>query len=106
MRRASVCAGLVLALAATPVAVLAGAAPAAAATCPHRAPSDFNGDGIPDVAISDTSGTGAVHVLYGTRSGLTAGPSGTALDDQLLTVTPMFGSDFGEALAVGDIDGD
>src|ERR1051326_5906556 len=109
MRRTFVRAALPLARVATSMAVFAGAQPAAAASCTHGAPSDFNGDGVPDAAISesfpDESG-GSVHILYGTRSGLTAAPSGTALDDQRLAVTPLYNSSFGTALAVGDVNGD
>ncbi len=109
MRSTSICLALPLALVATSVAVFVAAGPAAAATCTRGAPSDFNGDGIPDAAISEgipnISG-GNVHVLYGTRAGLTAGPSGTALDDQRLVTMPMYSSRFGAALAVGDINGD
>ena len=73
-------------LLAIPSIVLTTATPAAAASCAGTAPSDFNGDGVSDAAFSEPGGgNGWVHVLYGTRSGLKAEPSGTALDDQLLT---------------------
>ncbi len=85
-------------VAATSVVVLSDATVASAATCASTVPSDFNGDGIADAAITERSG--AVHVIYGTRSGLTAGPSGTALDDQL------FAGDKFDDVAVGDFNAD
>lgn len=86
--------------------------------------SDFNGDGYSDLAIGstggpdrrflDTDGEGRVHVLYGSRSGL------TAAGDQLWTqesdgiADTKFGpfsedesgDDFGSELATGDFDDD
>jgi FG-GAP repeat len=94
----------------TSLAVVSGASPAAAASCAGTAPSDFNGDGISDAAISEdypvTARAGVVHVIYGTRQGLSADASGTALDDQILTNAADTESGFGNALATGDINGD
>jgi hypothetical protein len=82
--------------------------PTAAAT------GDFNGDGIDDVAIGvpseDVSGNrdaGAVNVLYGTASGLTA--AGNQVWHQNTSGVPGVverGDRLGRALATGDIDGD
>jgi FG-GAP repeat len=97
-------------LAVTSFVVVAGATPATASTCAGTAPSDFNGDGISDAAIGEFSsapgGHGVVHVIYGTRSGLTAGASGSALDDQLLTDTAAVDTAFGNRVATGDFNGD
>ncbi len=84
------------------------ASPVFAATCKGGTSSDFNGDGISDAAIAEPDGPGgfgSVHILYGTRSGLTAGASGTAPDDQLIGSTNSGGT-FGEALVAADFDGD
>jgi hypothetical protein len=49
------------------------AAPAQAAVCPGRVASDFNGDGVADLAAGEpVRNGGAVRVLYGTSSGPTA----------------------------------
>ena len=89
MRKRSTLAVLAAAsLLAVPGIVLTGAGPAAAASCGGATPSDFNGDGISDAAITEPGASnGRVHIIYGTRTGLVADPSGTALDDQLLTLT-------------------
>jgi hypothetical protein len=97
-------------LAITSLVGLTAVTPAAAAVCAGTAPSDFNGDGISDAAIGAAApgfvGQGHVHVIYGSRHGLTADASGTALDDQLLT-SPTDGlRGFGDAFATGDLNGD
>ncbi|MGC9358454.1 MAG: FG-GAP repeat protein, partial [Anaerolineae bacterium] len=74
--------------------------------------ADFNGDGFADVAIgvpgegvSGYSDAGAVNVIYGTESGL------SAANDQILTqndtpsAVPEQDDAFGYALAAGDFDG-
>jgi hypothetical protein len=87
-RGAAAAMGVILG-AATAVAVAAPIASAAA--CAGTAPSDFNGDGISDVAIGEPTdgragdGPGAVHVIYGTRSGLRADATSTTPDDQLIS---------------------
>src|SRR3954465_12257176 len=85
--------------------------PAAAATCTGKAPSDFNGDGISDLAVGEPgtiSTPGDVHILYGTRSGLHADATTTTPNDQIIT-TPIPngggpGDDFGAALVAVDLD--
>ena len=92
--------------------------------------ADFDGDGCTDVAVGvpHEAGTGAtprdgriytgaVHVLYGSRSGLRAGgldvlrqsaPAGTPPHDATVVVPDVqeAGDQFGSALAAGDFDGD
>jgi FG-GAP repeat len=96
-------------LAAASLVASTGATPAGAASCFTLAPSDFNGDGVSDAAIGAVGdppfGEASVHVIYGTRSGLTADASGTAHDDQLRTFSEP-GNQFGWALATGDFNGD
>lgn len=94
-------AGAVL-LASTSVAIVAGAQPAAAASCASKVASDFNGDGIADAAITDQP-DGGVRVVYGTRAGLTATASRTALKNQLLKAP---GVDESTNLVTGDFNGD
>src|SRR6185295_2273372 len=49
------------------------ATPAQAAVCPGRVASDFNGDGIADLVVGEpVRNGGALHVLYGTSSGISA----------------------------------
>ncbi|HEY1485471.1 MAG TPA: FG-GAP and VCBS repeat-containing protein, partial [Micromonosporaceae bacterium] len=91
----------------TAIIVAVTASPAAAASCHAGTVSDFNGDGIADAAIAEPQfGSGRVHILYGTRSGLTAGASGTALDDQLIDAPDDPFNGFGEHIATGDFNGD
>lgn len=84
--------------------------PASAAVCAGTAPLDFNGDGISDAAIGTfnvvEAGNRGVHIIYGTRQGLIADASGTALDDQRLTMTADSTTGFGAALATGDFNRD
>jgi hypothetical protein len=75
------------------------------------ASGDFNGDEFADLAIGVTqenfgSGEhGAVHIVYGGTSGLTA--AGNFLfSETLFGGTPAGGDAFGGALATGDFDGD
>ncbi|MCU0781796.1 MAG: FG-GAP-like repeat-containing protein, partial [Akkermansiaceae bacterium] len=77
------------------------------------ASGDFNGDGRDDLAVSaplDNSGVhedfGRVHVLFGTASGL--GDSGNWSVNPLLGPGGLVqtGTNFGEALAAADLDGD
>jgi hypothetical protein len=93
--------------------------PPAAAARMAAIPNDFNGDGYADLAIGaqgEDSGSrdnaGAVHVLYGSGTGLTAagdeywtqdtpGVKGRTHDG-----TDWSGDDFGAALASGDFDRD
>ncbi|HEY1485697.1 MAG TPA: FG-GAP-like repeat-containing protein, partial [Micromonosporaceae bacterium] len=94
--------------------VVVSATPAAAATtCHGAAPSDFNGDGIsdavigePDIDDSGNSNGGRVHVVFGTRAGLTADASGSALNDQILAPsTPGIGG-YGASIVTADFNGD
>ena len=73
---------------------------------------DFDRDGRADLAIGvplDRVGSvaraGAVNVLYGTSSGLTAAGD-QLLNQSALPDTPETGDGFGQALAAGDVDGD
>jgi hypothetical protein len=75
------------------------------------ATGDFNGDEFADLAIGVTGEDfgngehGAVHLVYGSASGLTA--SGNFLfSESLFGGSPTADDDFGRALAVGDFDGD
>jgi hypothetical protein len=75
---------------------------------------DFDGDGYDDLAIGvageviDTKyDAGAVHVLYGTVSGLTATGNQYLYQDMVTLLGSSEGGDrFGNALAAGDFDGD
>ena len=75
---------------------------------------DFNGDGFADLALrSDDSydteghGVGAVQVIYGSRSGLTAQGSQYWAQDDFPGVTRSISmSEFGHAIAAGDFNGD
>ncbi|MGQ0630648.1 MAG: FG-GAP repeat protein [Sporichthyaceae bacterium] len=82
---------------------------------------DINGDGHGDIVTTEYGRTrlrGGIHVLYGTPTGLTADPAGTAPGDQFLTQDSLgFDStgakhrgedadEWGAALAVADFDGD
>jgi hypothetical protein len=79
----------------------------------RRGVADFNGDGIPDLAIAATGesvggiGAGAVHILYGSATGLTADG-----DQRFTKATPGVQGDpqdnevFGGALATGDFNDD
>ncbi len=111
MRFRSICGSLTL---------LAGgllpATSAAAAACPTARPGDLNGDGYTDLVVTEYGHTrlqGGIHVFYGTASGLTADPAGSAPDDQFLTQdspgVPDSSEDadeWGAALAVGDFNAD
>jgi hypothetical protein len=78
------------------------------------ASGDFNGDGFDDLAIgapgesvSGADEAGAVHVLFGSNGALTA--TGNQLWSQQtsgINSVAHTGENFGEALAVGDFDGD
>ena len=75
---------------------------------------DFNGDGFDDLAIGvpmeDFDGmadAGAVHVLYGHKSGLRANKDQLwHLNVQGVNGTAQPGDQFGAAVAVGDFNGD
>src|SRR5580765_6175504 len=113
--------GLPLAVASAGVALaLTGPAPVVHAANHARAHatsttvrSDFNGDGMRDLAIGAPTANvggevlaGEVHVLYGGAMGLTAtGAQRFSLDTPLVPGDPERGQ-FGTALASGDFDGD
>src|SRR5882724_352800 len=75
-----------IALAAGSLAVFVAASPAYGATCSSAVPSDFNGDQIADAAVYDGF-EGGIHVIYGTRSGLTLTHSGTAPANAFIPVS-------------------
>ncbi len=88
--------------------------PPAAGARAAAMPSDFNGDGYADLAIGvpyddigSKDGAGAVNVLYGSRTGLTA--AGDQLWSQAspgVKGRARRGDGFGAALASGDFDRD
>jgi hypothetical protein len=93
---------------------LAGGSTTTRATAAGSLQADFNDDGLADLAVAapfedvgTVSDAGAVHVLYGTPTGLTA--TGTQLFTQDSPGVPGVaeaGDDFGFALAAGDFDND
>lgn len=104
-RRGSVA---VLAVALLALGLGPGGTPAAAAVaCPSGVDSDFNGDGIRDMAIADPEATvsgaqraGEVHIVYGGGHGTLT--FSQALDD--IPGGPETGDRYGYALAVYDAD--
>ena len=74
------------------------------------APGDFDGDGYDDLAIgapSEDDEQGAVHILFGSRAGLTAsGDQRWHADVYGVPHTRDEGQRFGAALAAGDVNGD
>ena len=83
------------------------------------AKGDFNGDGLADLAIGvpdedvgSVDNAGAVNVIYGSQTGLTAGATGVpsaqfwSLDSSGVPGDPETGDRFGAALAAGDFNGD
>jgi hypothetical protein len=88
----------------------------AAGRCAHPGPGDINGDGHADAVVADSGDIGsggAIHVLYGTPTGLTLTGRGVGRDDQRFTQdTPGVpdlserGDMWGQTLAVADFDGD
>jgi FG-GAP-like repeat/FG-GAP repeat len=115
MRRLAVALVLVVAAAVWPAAPgLAGGSTATQAAAAGGLQADFNNDGIADLAVGVVgenlgaiSNAGAVNVLYGTASGLTG--AGSQLFTQNSSGVPGGsepGDGFGDALAVGDFDGD
>ena len=77
-------------------------------------PSDFDGDGFADLAVGvpgegvdGHAGAGAVNVLYGSRTGLTAARDQYwTLDTAGLKGSSDEGAQLGRAIASGDFDGD
>jgi FG-GAP repeat len=94
------------------------AAPSPAADYVHTSPQavgtaswrDFNGDTVADLAIGapgENLGAGAVHVIYGSSTGLTAGSSQLFTEATFgIADDPQSGDHFGQSLASGDFDGD
>lgn len=89
-----------------------GVAAAAPAGCAGTVPSDFNGDGVSDVAVGEPGsslaapGSGAVHVLYGSKSGLLVNATSSTPDDQIITGTNVPDAEFGESVVALDFNGD
>ena len=83
-------------------------------TTGHAAAGDFNGDGFEDLAIGvpaedlgALTGAGAVNVLIGSATGLTGvGNQLWSQDSAGVLDTAEIGDQFGDALAVGDFNGD
>ena len=74
---------------------------------------DFDGDGYDDLAIGvpledtgDGADVGIVNVIYGSRTGLAAGRTGTWSQARLPVVRPQPGDQFGLTLTSGDYNGD
>lgn len=90
--------------------------PAAAAVSCTTVPGDVNGDGYAEVAVGEPGNSrnaGAVHVLYGSPTGVVTNAKGTALDDQYFTQSTRgvpgverAGDQFGSSTAFGDFDHD
>jgi hypothetical protein len=106
----SVAAGAALVLCTIGVAVAAAPGPAAAAGCQHTNLSDFNGDGVADVAIGEV-GAARFHVIYGHGHALNAttppdqlfnGPADVSGFFAVTMVTGDFNDDGCADLAVGD----
>jgi len=81
------------------------AAPAYAATCATKIISDFNGDGWADLLVGEPDGAagGAVRVLYGTPTGL------SATGNQIINAVDVLGTgehQFGYAVATGYFNND
>ena len=104
-------------LATTVIGAWSGSWRAAAATSAMQSPApgtlraDFNGDGFADLAIgipNGNGGAGAVMVLYGSPSGLTAAGSQywTLNSRGLAGPGAVSGGLFGESVAAGDFNGD
>ncbi len=112
MRRIAVV--LVLLLAATVWPVAGGLARRSATKqAAEGLRADFNNDGFADLAVGvagENLGAigngGAVNVLYGTASGLTGAGSQLFTQDTGVPGAAELGDGFGDALAVGDFDGD
>lgn len=112
MRRIAVV--LVLLLAATVWPVAGGLARRSATKqAAEGLRADFNNDGFADLAVGvagENLGAigngGAVNVLYGTASGLTGAGSQLFTQDTGVPGAAEPGDGFGDALAVGDFDGD
>src|SRR4029453_7631473 len=76
--------------------------------------TDFNGDGFADLAVgvpfedvvAINDGAGAVNVLYGSSTGLTASGDQFWTQDATGTDTSEAGDNFGGFVATGDFDGD
>ncbi|HEY1487579.1 MAG TPA: FG-GAP repeat protein [Micromonosporaceae bacterium] len=87
-----------------------------AAICTTRTAHDITGDGFPDAVIGQPGRTvggldrsGALNMLHGSSSGLSAGPSaGQFLDEESVDppLTPDEGDRFGSPSAVGFFNGD
>ncbi|MFH8795563.1 hypothetical protein [Streptomyces sp. NPDC017941] len=98
-----------LVVAATTTSVAVGAPSAAAASCTAGAGSDFNGDGVRDMAVADPEATvdgkanaGLVRVVLGGDKGVTE--ISQALSG--MTASPEAGDKFGTSIAVYDADND
>ncbi|GAA1828896.1 FG-GAP-like repeat-containing protein [Microlunatus capsulatus] len=95
---------------------LTGLPASAAVSCPGAVDGDVNGDGLAEVVVGEPGyarGAGAVHVFYGSESGLRTGPATGVPDDEYLSQatpgvpgTAESGDGFGASALLADFDGD
>ncbi|MGW7433214.1 integrin alpha [Streptomyces sp. NPDC054861] len=101
--------GLASALAASAAVISVGASPATAAACTAGTNSDFNGDGIQDMAIADPQATVGGYAAAGLVRVVLGGGKGVSEISQALpqiSANPEAGDQFGYAIAAYDADED